>query len=53
MLYAITTSTIVKLEQLISNLLRRWLGLSLKHSPRLDYTFNKLSDAYPFAGGVV
>jgi len=29
------TSTIVKLEQLISNLLRRWLGLSLKAFPKI------------------
>jgi len=35
MLYAIPSSTIVKLEQLISNLLRRWLGLPLKAVPKI------------------
>jgi len=33
MLYVIPTS--VKLEQLISNLLRRWLGMSLKAFPKI------------------
>ena len=35
MLYAIPTSTIGKLEQLISKLLIRWLGLSLDAFPKI------------------
>jgi len=35
MLYAIPTGTDVKLEQLISKLLRRWLGLSIKAFPKI------------------
>jgi len=35
MAYAIVTSTVVKLGQFISKLLRRWLGLSLKEFPKL------------------
>ena len=35
MLYAIPNSTVVKLEHLISTLLRRWIGLSLKVFPKI------------------
>ena len=35
-LYVIPTSTVVKLEQLISKLLRRWLGLSLNAFSKIE-----------------
>ena len=41
MAYDIATSIVVKLGQLISKLLRRWLGLSLNAFPKFDYTFDK------------
>ena len=49
MLYVIPTSTIVKIEQLICNLLRRWLGLSLKAFPKIGLYIRQTQ----VAGGVV
>ena len=53
MAYAIATSTVVKLGQLISKLLRRWLGLSLKAFPKKRLYIRQTPDAYQFDGGVI
>ena len=50
MVYAISTSTVVKLEQLISKLLRRWLGMSLKAFIKIGLYIRQPLDQ--FAGGV-
>ena len=50
MVYAISTSTVVKLEQLISKLLRRWPGLSLKAFIKIGLYIRHPLDQ--FAGGV-
>jgi len=53
MVYVIPTSTVVKLEHLISTLLRRWLGLSLKAFPKIGLYIQQTPDAYQFDSGVV
>jgi len=53
MLYAIPTSTVVKVEQLISKLLRRWLGLSLKAFPNIGLYIRQTPRCLSVCGGVV
>jgi len=48
MVYAIATSTVVKLGQLISK-----LGLSLKAFPKIWVYIRQTPDAYQFDGGVI
>jgi len=52
MVYAIPTSTVGKLEQLIIKLLSRWLGLSLKAFPKIGL-YHRKTPKTQFAGGVV